>query len=73
MLSILRGVTLLINPIEVSGLGDTFFAIGNGGVLGMPILLVVVFAVFLLSAGFLSLTVWGRYVFAIGVNRQAAS
>lgn len=72
MLSILRGVTLLINPIEVSGLGDTFFAIGNGGVLGMPILLVVVFAVFLLSAGFLSLTVWGRYVFAIGVNRQAA-
>jgi ribose/xylose/arabinose/galactoside ABC-type transport system permease subunit len=72
MLSVLRGVTLLINPIEVSGLGDTFFAIGNGGLLGMPILLIVVFAVFLLSAGFLSLTVWGRYVFAIGVNPQAA-
>jgi ribose/xylose/arabinose/galactoside ABC-type transport system permease subunit len=72
MLSLLRGVTLLINPIEVSGLGDTFFAIGNGSIFGVPVLLVVVFTVFLLSAGFLALTVWGRYVFAIGVNPQAA-
>jgi ribose/xylose/arabinose/galactoside ABC-type transport system permease subunit len=72
MLSVLRGATLLIKPIEVSGLGDTFFSIGNGSVFGAPILLIVVFTVFMLSAGFLSLTVWGRYVFAIGVNRQAA-
>lgn len=72
MLSVLRGATLLINSIEVVGLGDTFFYIGNGSFLGMPILLWVVFGVFLASAGFLSLTVWGRYVFAIGVNPQAA-
>ena len=72
MLSVLRGATLLINPIEVSGLGDAFFTIGNANLLGVPILLLVVFGVFLLSAGFLSLTVWGRYVFAIGVNPQAA-
>lgn len=72
MLSVLRGATLLINPIEVAGLGDTFFWIGNGTLAGMPVLLWVVFAVFLLSAGFLSLTVWGRYVYAVGVNPQAA-
>lgn len=72
MLSVLRGVTLLINPIEVSGLGDTLFLIGNGSLFGVPILLIVVFAFFLLSAGFLSLTPWGRYVFAIGANPQAA-
>ena len=72
MLSVLRGTTLLINSIEVAGLGDTFFWIGNGSFLNLPILLWVVFAVFMLAAGFLSLTVWGRYVFAIGVNPQAA-
>lgn len=72
MLSVLRGATLLTNSIEVAGLGDTFFWIGNGNLLGIPVLLWVVGAVFLLSAGFLSMTVWGRYVFAIGVNPQAA-
>ena len=72
MLSVLRGATLLINPIEIAGLGDTFFWIGNGSVLGIPILIWVVVTVFLLAAGFLSLTIWGRYAFAIGVNPQAA-
>jgi ribose/xylose/arabinose/galactoside ABC-type transport system permease subunit len=72
MLSVLRGATLLINAVEIAGLGDTFFWIGNGSLLGLPVLLWVVFGIFLLSAGFLSLTVWGRYVFAIGVNPQAA-
>jgi ribose/xylose/arabinose/galactoside ABC-type transport system permease subunit len=72
MLSVLRGATLLINPIEVSGLGDTFFTIGNGSVFGVPFLLLIVLLVFLISAAFLSTTVWGRYVFAIGINPQAA-
>src|SRR5207237_1303476 len=67
MLSVLRGTTLLINSIEVNGLGDTYFFIGNGSFVGIPILLWVVGTVFLLAAGFLSLPVWGRYVFAIGV------
>jgi ribose/xylose/arabinose/galactoside ABC-type transport system permease subunit len=62
MLSLLREITLLINSIEVSGLGDTFFAIGNGSIFGVPILLVVVFAVSLLSAGFPALTVWADTV-----------
>ncbi|QPM90559.1 ABC transporter permease [Pseudooceanicola algae] len=72
MLSVLRGVTLLIKPVEVVGLGDVFFYIGNGSFMGLPILLWVVGAVFLLASVFLSTTVWGRYVLAIGINQQAA-
>lgn len=72
MLSLLRGVTLLINPTEVYGLGDTLFYIGNGSFLRIPILLWVVALAFLGSALFISTTVWGRYVYAVGVNPQAA-
>jgi len=72
MLSLLRGATLLINPTEVYGLGDTFFYIGNGSFLGIPILLWTVGLAFLASALFISKTVWGRYVYAVGVNPQAA-
>jgi ribose/xylose/arabinose/galactoside ABC-type transport system permease subunit len=72
MLSFLRGVTLLINPTEVYGLGDTFFFIGNGRFLGVPILLWIVATCFILSAIFISKTVWGRYVYAVGVNPHAA-
>lgn len=72
MLSLLRGITLLTNPTEVYGLGDTFFFIGNGRFLGVPILLWIVATCFVLSAVFISKTVWGRYVYAIGVNPHAA-
>lgn len=72
MLSLLRGTTLLINPTEVYGLGDTFFYIGNGYFLGVPVLLWAVGLAFLASALFISATVWGRYVYAVGVNPQAA-
>ncbi|MET3896312.1 ribose/xylose/arabinose/galactoside ABC-type transport system permease subunit [Devosia sp. UYZn731] len=72
MLSVLRGVTLLIKSVEVAGMGDTFFMMGNGSFLGVPILLLVVLGVFLLVAAVMSTTIWGRYVMAIGVNPQAA-
>jgi len=72
MLSLLRCVTLLINPTEVYGLGDTFFYIGNGSFLNVPVLLWIVAATFICSLIFISATVWGRYVYAIGVNPHAA-
>jgi len=71
-LGILRGTILLIEPSEIYGLGPTFDVIGNGRFLGVPILLIVVLAVFLASGLFLSLTTWGRYVYAIGINPNAA-
>ncbi|CAN7182776.1 ABC transporter permease [Aminobacter sp. LjRoot7] len=72
MLSLLRGATLLVNPTEVYGLGDTFFYIGNGAFLGIPVLLWIVALAFLASALFISTTVWGRYIYAVGINPQAA-
>jgi ribose/xylose/arabinose/galactoside ABC-type transport system permease subunit len=72
MLSLIRGSTLLINQTEVYGLGDAFFWLGNGGILGVPVLVWAVAISFALAAGFISLSVWGRYIYAIGINRQAA-
>jgi ribose/xylose/arabinose/galactoside ABC-type transport system permease subunit len=72
MLGLLRGVTLLVNSTEVYGLGDTFFWIGNGDLLGIPVLLWFVCGAFALAGLFTSATVWGRHIYAIGINPQAA-
>jgi ribose/xylose/arabinose/galactoside ABC-type transport system permease subunit len=72
MLSVLRGAILLIEPTDVYGLGGLFNAIGNGQWLGVPVLLLIVIAAFTLSACFVSLTIWGRHIYALGINPQAA-
>lgn len=72
MLSLLRGATLLINATEVYGLGDTFFWIANGDFLGVPVLLWAAILAFSGAAMVTSLTVWGRYIYAVGINRPAA-
>lgn len=72
MLGILRGATLLINGTEVYGLGPAFNTLGNGALLGVPILLWLVGACFLLAAVVVTTTTWGRYLYAIGINPHAA-
>lgn len=72
MLGILRGATLLINGTEVYGLGAAFNTLGNGALLGVPILLWLVGSCFLLAALFITTTTWGRYVYAIGINPHAS-
>lgn len=72
MLSVIRGAILLIEPTDVYGLGNTFNFIGNGDVFGIPILLLLVTIAFAVSAVFVSFTVWGRHIYALGINPQAA-
>jgi ribose/xylose/arabinose/galactoside ABC-type transport system permease subunit len=72
MLGVLRGASLLVHTNEMYGLGPTFEFIGNGAVFAIPVLLIVVATAFLGCAAFISLTVWGRYIYAIGINPQAA-
>ena len=72
MLSVVRGAILLIEPTDAYGLGGLFNLIGNGSVLGIPILLLIVTVAFMISAVFVSLTVWGRHIYALGINPQAA-
>lgn len=72
MLTAVRGVTFLLKDSPVFGFPDAFQRLGNGTLAGVP--LPVVLAVTVLVAGwvFLQLTPWGRYIYAIGVNREAA-
>ena len=72
MLSLLRGATLLIKQEQVFGLGGVFHTVGAGHVIGVPNTLWFVLATFVLGAVFLALTPWGRHIYAIGVNPQAA-
>lgn len=72
MLGILRGATLLVTNTPVFGDNATLTRIGSGEFAGVPILILFALGAFVVGAIFLSYTPWGRYVYAIGVNPQAA-
>ncbi|MGE4250111.1 MAG: ABC transporter permease [Parvibaculaceae bacterium] len=72
MLSVLRGLILLVIPTDIYGLGDLFNYAGNGEIAGIPILLIAVALAFGAAAVFVGATVWGRHIYALGVNPQAA-
>lgn len=72
MLGAVRGLTLLITVDPLYGLGGVFNTIGSGTVGGFPVLVLFAVGMFALGIVFLTLTPWGRYVYAIGVNPQAA-
>ncbi len=74
MLGIARGLAFMYTggmPIPV--LDDTFLFIGNGYILGtVPVPAVIYVALVILGALVLKFTPFGRYVFAIGSNAEAA-
>ena len=72
MLGAVRGLTLLIDDLPLFGLGEPFRTIGAGELIGIPVLALFAAAAFIAGAVFLSLTPWGRHVYAIGVNPTAA-
>ena len=72
MLSAVRGTTLLITSASLFGLGPVFAGIGRGTVIGIPVLVWFAVIAFALGGVFLRLTPWGRHVYAIGVNTEAA-
>jgi ribose/xylose/arabinose/galactoside ABC-type transport system permease subunit len=72
MLGVVRGSTLLIDQNQLFGLGGIFNTIGSGDWLGIPAILWFVVAAFALGGVFITLTPWGRHIYAIGANPQAA-
>jgi ribose transport system permease protein len=72
MLTLVRGLTFLITDQTVSVFGDGFSQLGNGSLVGVPIPVLIAAGVLAAGAVFLAKTPWGRYVYAIGVNRDAA-
>jgi ribose/xylose/arabinose/galactoside ABC-type transport system permease subunit len=73
MLSFIRGLAFIYTggtPIPI--LSESFYDLGNGYLLGVPIP-ALIFVAGLLASGFvLSLTPFGRSVYAIGSNEEAA-
>lgn len=73
MLSAARGATLIYGGGRpVPGLVPDFRWIGTGNVLGVPMPVVILAAVFVLSWWVLARTRFGRYIYAVGGNPHAA-
>ena len=73
MLTIARGATLVYTDGRpITGMPDTFVWLGAGEVGRIPVPVLIMGAVFLASYVVLTQTVYGRYVYAIGGNEEAA-
>jgi ribose/xylose/arabinose/galactoside ABC-type transport system permease subunit len=73
MLSFARGLAFIYTggtPIPI--LNESFYGLGNGYLLGIPIPSLILIAVLIASAIVLSLTPFGRCIYAIGSNEDAA-
>lgn len=73
MLSFARGLAFIYTggtPIPI--LNENFYSLGNGYIAGIPIPSIILLAVLAVSAIVLSLTAFGRSVYGIGSNEEAA-
>jgi len=72
-MTIFRGVTYVYtNGTPISGLGESFSAIGNKTVLGLPIPVIFTIIVFGIAYYILNQTRYGRYLYALGGNEDSA-
>jgi ribose/xylose/arabinose/galactoside ABC-type transport system permease subunit len=73
MMSIARGAAHLFTGGEpISGFGSQFRSLGAGELLGIPVPIVLFLLFVVAAAMLLGRTRWGRYLYAIGGNPQAA-
>jgi ribose transport system permease protein len=76
MLSFARSMAVVISQnkmiYDFGPDAETVFAIGGGEVLGIATPVWILLAMTLLFGGVLRMTTWGRYIYAIGGNEQAA-
>jgi ribose transport system permease protein len=73
MLGIARGIVLVITDANtIQGLPDSFQTVANGTVVGIPNLLVIFVIITAIVWFVLNRTVFGRYVYAVGSNPEAA-
>ncbi|MCP9747450.1 ABC transporter permease [Lacihabitans sp. CS3-21] len=73
IMTIGRGLALILSKGRpISNLSDSFNFIGGGDIFGIPFPIIILVIVFIISYLLLKNTVFGRYVYAIGGNEQAA-
>ena len=73
MMTVLRGVILVYtkgSPIPIKSDAYKFF--GKGSIAGIPVPVIILIIVFLLAHYILTQTSYGRSVYAVGGNREAA-
>jgi ribose/xylose/arabinose/galactoside ABC-type transport system permease subunit len=73
MLIIVRGLAFLLTQGRtVTHLPDSFKVLGHGAVAGIPVSVLILFAAFLVAAVVTRSTRFGRDLYAVGGNRDAA-
>lgn len=73
IMTIGRGLALIISKGRpISNLSESFNFIGGGDILGIPFPIIILFVVFIICSIVLKKTIFGRYVYAVGGNQQAA-
>lgn len=73
MMTAARGLALILsNGMPVAGVSETFITLGRGEILGLPVPILIFLIVFLITSVVLKKTKFGRHVYAIGGNEQAA-
>ncbi|AKD54669.1 ABC transporter permease [Spirosoma radiotolerans] len=69
-----RGLALILSKGRpISNLSDSFNFLGGGKFLGIPTLIFILIALFIVCSVVLKRTVLGRYIYAVGGNEQAAN
>lgn len=73
MMTILNGVSYLLSKgLPISGFPSGFSVLGQGSVIGIPVSLFILIAVWALGLFIIGKTYIGRYFYAIGNNVEAA-
>lgn len=73
MMTIARGMTYVYSQGRpISNLPTEFLAIGKGSIAGIPVPTIILILVFALSSIMLAKLKFGRYVYAVGGNENAA-
>jgi inositol transport system permease protein len=73
VMTIGRGLALIISKGRpISNLSESFNFIGGGDILGIPFPIIILFVIFIICSIVLRKTIFGRYVYAVGGNQQAA-
>lgn len=68
-----RGLALyLTGGRSISGFSSSFVFIGNGSIMGIPVLVIIMLLTFIVCAFVLRYTRAGRYIYAIGGNSEAS-
>ena len=70
---VIRGICLLITgSASIAGFSSSVMFLGYESVGGFPVCFILVIAVAIVASLFLNRTAWGRYIYSIGGNREAA-